>query len=70
VVSYGVYLWHYPIFRVLDELVCARSVFIFLVGGALSVLIAELSFRFWRPHPGPPTVDRIGVRTGQAVRTA
>ncbi|MCO5978192.1 acyltransferase family protein [Ideonella oryzae] len=54
VVSYGVYLWHYPIFRVLDELVCARSAFIFLVGGALSVLIAELSFRFWET----PILDR------------
>jgi peptidoglycan/LPS O-acetylase OafA/YrhL len=45
-VSYGVYLWHYPVFRILNELACSKSLFIFGVGGALSVLMAELSFRF------------------------
>jgi len=41
-ISYGVYLWHYPIFRYLRD--GADWVTVMLVGGALTVTLAAFSF--------------------------
>lgn len=43
-ISYGLYLWHYPIFRILRQE--HSPIFVLLVGGIISVLIALISYHF------------------------
>ena len=44
-ISYGLYLWHFPIFKVLRHLGYDKWILI-SIGSALSLLIAALSYRF------------------------
>lgn len=45
-ISYGLYLWHYPVFRVLQLKVSSSWLLVLIIGGGLSIFIATLSFYF------------------------
>jgi peptidoglycan/LPS O-acetylase OafA/YrhL len=47
--SYGMYLWHYPIFRLLDDAGMRSSVSIMLVGGVISTACSWLSLTYFEP---------------------
>ena len=44
-VSYGIYLWHHPIYRVLQTL-GMNELLVFLVGSLLALLVAAISYQF------------------------
>lgn len=46
VLSYGIYLWHYPIFRVILDLGFNKSIIVFVFGGLLSTILAGISFYY------------------------
>lgn len=43
-ISYSLYLWHYPIFRILREICDFSSVAILILGTAVSIVFAALSY--------------------------
>ncbi len=44
-ISYGVYLWHHPIYRVL-QMLGLNEIQVFLVGSLLALLVATISYHF------------------------
>jgi hypothetical protein len=45
-ISYGVYLYHWPVFLTLRQKAGLETWSLFLVGGAITLVLAELSFHF------------------------
>lgn len=59
--SYGLYLWHYPIFVVMNDSFDGNLVLKLVVGFTLPFVVAELSYR-WVERPFLRLKDRVGRR--------
>ena len=46
-ISYGLYLWHYPVFMTMFKYFDSDSATVLLLGSLISFIIAALSFYFW-----------------------
>ena len=44
-ISYGLYLWHWPIYRLMQD-IGASPISILIFGGGITLLVAQLSWSF------------------------